>query len=195
MEPLQIQLILEILGRPAENVKQALASIVTKLSNEQQVKILEHTFHEPVPVKDAVNLYTAFADITLEIRSLDAYFNVLFMYLPSHVELLYPEQIILTNAELNAFANSIMQRMHQYDAVVKNALVERDIFLKKVQELAPHVFHEIAKVAPAPSATQHGTPRDSNSATKKKSPRKTASKKASRTPKQKHAPQRTKKKL
>lgn len=160
MEPLQIQLILEILGRPAENVKQALASIVTKLSNEQQVKILEHTLHEPVPVKDVKDLYTAFADITLEIRSLDAYFNVLFMYLPSHVELLYPENISLSNAELNAFANSIMQRMHQYDATVKNVLVERDIFLRKIQELAPQVLSDITKVAPAPSATPLGTPKE-----------------------------------
>lgn len=159
MEPLQIQLILEILGRPTENVKQALSSIVTKLGNEQHVKILEHTFHEPVPVKDAENLYTAFADITLEISSLEAYFSVLFVYMPSHVELLYPEHITLTNTELNAFANSIMQRMHQYDAVVKNALIERDIFLRKVQELAPQVFHEIAKAAPAPSTTPLGTPR------------------------------------
>ena len=175
MEPLQIQLILEVLGRPADNVKQALASIVIKLGKEQHVKILENTFHEPVPVKDAHDLFTAFAELTLEIRTLEAYFIVLFMYMPSHVELLYPEHITLTNTELNAFANSIVQRMHQYDAVVKNTLVERDIFLRKIQERAPAVFHEITSVAPAPSTTPLGmqaAPQKKESQKRKKKPQK-----------------------
>ena len=179
MEPLQVQLIIEVMGRPAENVKQALASIVTRLGGEQDITILERTFHDPAPVQDAKDLYTTFADVTLEVRSLTAYFNLLFSYMPSHVELVYPERITLSNTELNSFANHLIQRMHNYDAVVKNVLVERDLFLRKVQEQAPAVFQSIMKEAPAASTSLHEnspTKAGTQAPKKKASPRKTAAK-------------------
>ncbi len=143
MPPIQIQIILEVLGRPAENVQQALASVVTKLASEKGVKVLERNFHDPSPVPNVQDLYTAFVEVTLEVESLEHYFTVLFAYMPSHVELIYPERIVLDNAALNQFANQLMQRLHNYDAVVKNVVVERDILLKKIQQEAPHLLQQV----------------------------------------------------
>lgn len=147
MEALQTQIILEVLGRPANNVQQALASVVTKLASEKGVKITESVFHEPAVVPNARDLYTAFAEVTLEVPSLEQYFALLFSYVPSHAELLYPERITLDSARLNQFANQILNRMHNYDAVVKNVIVERDILLKKIQNEAPQLFQQLAQQA------------------------------------------------
>lgn len=154
MGPIQIQIILEVLGRPADNVKQALASIVTKLEGEKGIKVLERVLHEPAPVPDAKDLYTAFAEVTLELPSLESYFGIIFAYMPSHVEMIYPERITLDNAALNHFANQLLQRLHNYDSVVKNVLVERDQVFKKIQQEAPHLLRKPSPTPPQNPKTQ-----------------------------------------
>ncbi len=158
MEPIQIQIVMEVLGRPASNVQQALASVVTKLASEKNVKVLERKFHEPVKVPNAHELYTSFVEVTLEIDSLDKYFAVLFSYMPSHVELIYPERITLDNAALNQFANQLMQRLHNYDAVVKNMMIERDVLLKRIEQEAPQLLSHPDITPQVPNSAQAQTP-------------------------------------
>ena len=175
MEKIHIQIILEVLGRPAENVQQALASVVTKLAGEKGVKVLERTFHDPALVPNSNDLYTAFVEVNLEIDSLEQYFSILFSYMPSHVELIYPERISLDNAALNQFANQVMHRLHNYDAVVKNVIVERDLLLKKIRAEAPHLLKSPApQIATMPSHPEEkpSSPSESFSKNSKKKSKK-----------------------
>lgn len=173
MKGIQVQLVIEIMGRPADNVKQALAAIITKLENEKGITILERTFHEPLPLKDT-DLFTAFVDVLVEADSLENYFYLLFAYMPSHSEIIYPEAITLDNARMNQFANQLIQKLHNYDSLAKNMLVERDIFFKKVQELAPNV---ISALFPNRSQTPPTITEIKPSETKIKKESKSASKK------------------
>ena len=141
---LQVQVIFEILGRPAENVKEALVSLIARLEKEAGITVREKTFHAPVLAQGTKDLYTAFVEVTVEIASLEHYFDMLFAYMPSHVELIYPERLTLDNNALNQFAGKLLNRMHGYDSVVKNMLVERDIILAKVKEKAPHLLQELS---------------------------------------------------
>ena len=169
MDPIQIQIVMEVLGRPVSNVQQALASVVTKLASEKGVKVLERKFHEAAKVPNAEDLYTSFVEVTLEIDSLDRYFAVLFSYMPSHVELIYPERITLDNAALNQFANQLMQRLHNYDAVVKNVMMERDVLLRRIEKDAPHLLGHsdiIPKEANPPKAAL--SPKETNKQSNRK---------------------------
>ncbi len=140
MENLHANIVLEILGRPKDHVKETLQTLVLRLGTEKGIKILDKTIHEPIPVKDAKDLFTTFAEVSLELESLNNYFGVLFGYMPSHIELVHPEKISLTNFDLNDLGNKLVQRLHDYDAITKNVLVEKDMLLKKLQEIAPHLF-------------------------------------------------------
>ena len=137
MEKLQANIILEILGKPKENVSSALQTLVTKLGNEPGVKIIDQVIHPVVKVKDSKELFTSFAEITLELESLDNYFGILFAYMPSNIELVSPERITLKNDELNVLANKLAARLHDYDAIAKRMIAERNILISKMQEVAP----------------------------------------------------------
>lgn len=140
MEKLQAQLIIEILGRPPEHIKEALQTIILRMNAEEGVKVLEKTIHEPKPVENSKDLYTTFADILIELNSVEDYINILFTYLPAHADLIYPESIEIRNDMLNIIGNKILQRIHEYDAITKNIVVERDLYLQKLKEVAPHLF-------------------------------------------------------
>lgn len=145
MEKLQVNIVLEMLGRPAEHIKKSLNLLVEKIGADKGVKILSRNVHDPVPAQDSKDLYTTFAELSLELDSLENYFGIVFTYLPSHVELVYPENIEINNFDLNALANSITNRMHTYDAIAKKMLFEKNVLLKKLQEVAPHLFKQEAK--------------------------------------------------
>ncbi len=145
MDKIKANIILEILGRPVSNVIEALNTLIKKLSEEKGVKITEKKVHPPVEVKDAKDLYTTFAEISLDLDSLGNYFGVLFGYMPSHIELVYPERITLRNDDVNHLANLIAQRLHNYDAVAKKMIFERDILAQKLKEVAPELFKQMTE--------------------------------------------------
>lgn len=140
MEKIQANMILEILGRPKENVVTALGTIIDNLSKEKGTLIKEKTLHEPAPVKDSKDLFTTFAELAIEFDSLSDYYHIMFAYMPSNIEIVYPEKITVKNDELTSIGNKLIQRLHDYDAVVKNTLMEKEILVKKLYEIAPHLF-------------------------------------------------------
>ncbi|MBI2631999.1 hypothetical protein HYW75_03275 [Candidatus Pacearchaeota archaeon] len=137
MEKINATVILEILGKPKENVLNALQGLIVKLGNEQGVKIIDQVVHPIIKVKDSKELFTSFAELTLELDSLDYFFGILFTYMPSHIELISPERINLRNDELNILANKLASRLHDYDAIAKRMIAERNILIQKLQEVAP----------------------------------------------------------
>ena len=142
-EKLQAQMILEIMGRPAEHVKEALNALIVKLGSEQGVNILDKKCHEPASVKDHSDIYTTFADITLELDEIGHYFFIIFAYMPSHIEIVQPEKFLLANFDLNDIGNGLIQRLHNYDAVTKNALAERNFLLEKIKEVSPELHKQL----------------------------------------------------
>lgn len=135
MGKLQVNIILEILGKPAENVQTALKLLIERLGKENGVKITEQTIHEPSPLKEHPDLYTAFADLILELDSLDNYFGIIFAYMPAHIELITPEVINLKNEDLNILANKLASRLHDYDAIAKKLLFDNEQLANKLREI------------------------------------------------------------
>lgn len=132
MEKLQARLILEILGRPAEHVTEALKMIVEKISKEKGVKILEKNIHDPVAVKDARDLFTSFTEIVIECDSLSSFFGIVFAYMPANIELIEPLELNIRNDEFTALANRIIQRLHNYDAIARRLIVDNQELRKKL---------------------------------------------------------------
>lgn len=140
MEHLTVHAILEVLGRPASNVTDALKIIVDKMKGEKELKLISSKIHEPVAVKDSKDLFTSFVEVEVQLPSLNHLYSFLFVYMPANIEVSYPETITISNQDLNQMTNQLMLRMHQYDAIAKNALSEKEFVTRKLFEVAPHLF-------------------------------------------------------
>jgi len=137
-------MILEILGRPPEHIKEALNTITVRLGAEKGVEVLEKKIHDVIPVKESKDLFSTFAELTIEIGSLQHLFGIIFAYMPSNIEITHPEKIDIGNDDLNSLISALAQRLHTYDAVTKKALTDKDILLKKLSEVAPKLFKKEA---------------------------------------------------
>ncbi|MEM4271298.1 MAG: hypothetical protein QXO70_04365 [Candidatus Pacearchaeota archaeon] len=140
MKKLQIDIVLEILGRPKDHVKTALEQLVDRLGKEKDVKILNKKIHEVKEINDKKDLFTSFAEVSLELNSLNSFFGILFAYMPANIELISPEKIEITNNELTELGNKLIARLHDYDAITKKVIIERNIALSELKKYAPHLF-------------------------------------------------------
>ncbi|MSS75264.1 hypothetical protein EXS73_03585 [Candidatus Pacearchaeota archaeon] len=150
-EIVQSRIILEVLGRPPEEVAAALDLLIQNIGKEAGVTVIGSDMHDPVPVKDSKDLFTAFAEVTIETTTLEHLFGILFAYMPSNVEVISPQEIIYTNATVNHFANILLTRLHNYDAISKKLLNEKNFMTQELYKVAPHLFK---KQDPTPAQQQ-----------------------------------------
>lgn len=126
--------ILEILGRPAEHIKNTLNEITDKINNEKGVKITEKKVHEAKEVKDSKDLYSSFAEIEAEFDAIENLLSVAFTYLPSHLEIISPEEIRMKNIDVSNIITAILLRLHKYDEIVRkvnyDSMVLQDAIMK-----------------------------------------------------------------
>lgn len=154
MEKLKANIIMEVLGRPPEHITEAIAALVDKLGSEKGVKVLDKKIHDPTPVRDSKDLFTTFAELSLEIDSLSNLFGIMFAYMPANVEIVSPESFTLSNIELNELANRLMARLHDYDAITKKFVYERNFLLGKLREVAPEMFRKMQEAPKAEEKTE-----------------------------------------
>lgn len=140
MEKMQVNLIIEIMGKPKEHVSESLKFLVDKMSERSGVKIINKTLHEPVEIKDSKDLFTTFAEISAEFDSLESYFGFIFAYMPSNVEIISPKSFEIKNNDLTDIGNKLLVRLHDYDAIAKKIIAEKNFLLAKLYEVAPHLF-------------------------------------------------------
>lgn len=142
MEKIKASLILEILGRPPEYLMESLKMLLDAMDKETGIKIIEKRVHEPIQAPDSKDLFTSFAEITIEADSLETYVAIVFKYMPANVEIINPENMTLRNSDLSLLTNRIVLRLHEYDAIAKRLVVDNDMLKKKLFEVAPHLFKQ-----------------------------------------------------
>ena len=169
-EPLQVNIVIEILGRPKENIINAMDLLIDRLSKEKGIKILNKKIHDPISVENS-NLYTSFTEISLELEGISNFFGVLFAYMPSHIEIVSPENISLSNTFLNEIGNVLVQRLHNYDAITKKVVYEKQMILEKIKEKT----EELSKKQKE-NPTEETPLKKSTKSTKSKKPRKSKKK-------------------
>jgi len=143
MEKIKVNAILEVLGRPKEHLESSIKNLVSQIGTEKGLLVTSKKFHEAVEVKDSKDLFTTFTEISLDFDSVEDMLQFVFKYLPSNIEVSSPSSISLTNQDLTFLTNRLAQKLHQYDAIVKNTLAQKDMLARKLKEVAPHLFKKI----------------------------------------------------
>ena len=135
MSSITAKFILEILGRPAEHLTSSLNELIAKMGSEKGISVVSKDVHKPKAVEKTDNLWTAFADIELNFETVQHFFNAVIMYMPAHVEIVAPDSFKINTFEMNELSNFIISRLHNYDAVAKKLMGEREILIRKLEYL------------------------------------------------------------
>ncbi len=126
--------IFEMLGRPADYLKDTLVNFLDKISKEEGIEIINKKIHEPKKIEQAENLFTTFTEVEMNFKNMNNLFRIIFVYMPSHIEIISPEELRIKNFDLNNLTNELVRRLHQYDELTKRLNVEREILQNQLQQ-------------------------------------------------------------
>ena len=134
---IRVMFIFEILGRPAEHIKQTISQLVDKLGEFPGIKIDKKTIHEPKLLENekTKDLFTTFAEVEVLGDDINAIINIVFNALPSHVEIIEPEELEFKNFDLTNLLSSLTVKLHRYDEIAKAITLERSMLINRLKEM------------------------------------------------------------
>jgi hypothetical protein len=148
MADIKAMLIFEMLGKPAEHLKAILAQFIEKLGKEPGVQIINKTLNEPKRIDESTKeFYTTFAEIEANFKNIETLMDIIFSYMPSHVEVISPTELNVKNFEITSLMTGLALRLHKYDELTKLLAMERDSLKKKLQVINAPAIPEVT--APA----------------------------------------------
>ena len=108
--------IIEVLGKPKEHVETALNQYIGHIKEDSELVVLNEEYSD---VKEQGKLWSKFAELELVIKGTRKLISFCFEYMPSSLEILKPEHLIMRNAEISNFLNDLQARLHNVDMIVK----------------------------------------------------------------------------
>ncbi|MBI2043852.1 hypothetical protein HYT24_00620 [Candidatus Pacearchaeota archaeon] len=127
--------ILEVIGRPKEHLTETLKDLIKNMDGEKGVHVLSKKINDPVLMKDQKDFYTSFAEIEVNVEELIYLMILIFKYMPAHLEIISPENLQLTNTDINDLLNELTRRLHGYDEIARIIQNEKFVLEKKLREV------------------------------------------------------------
>jgi hypothetical protein len=109
---------------------------------EKGVKILSKKINEPKTIENS-ELFITFAELEVEIDDLMKLFTLVFVYMPSHVEIVKPSKVEISNFDINAVCNELTRKLHEYDGIAKRMMLEKEILERRLKEKHGENFLEV----------------------------------------------------
>ncbi|MBI2541990.1 hypothetical protein HYV80_04740 [Candidatus Woesearchaeota archaeon] len=115
--------IIEVLGKPKEHVENAIKEYIEHIKQDSELVILNEEYSD---AEEHGSLWSKFVEIELVVKGTKKLIAFCFEYMPSSLEILKPEHLVMTNPELSSFLNDLQARLHDVDMVVKKLKAEND---------------------------------------------------------------------
>ena len=136
--------IIEVLGKPKEYVEDALKQYIEHIKEDHELVVLNEDYSE---AKEQGRMWSKFVELDLIIKGTKKLISFCFEYMPSSLEVLKPEHLIMTNAELSNFLNDLQARLHNVDMVVKQQKAESDFLKQNMHAIIHNTIIICLKVA------------------------------------------------
>ena len=136
--------IIEVLGKPKEHVEQAIKEYVEHIKEDSELVILNEDYSD---TEEKGSLWSKFVELELVVKGTKKLISFCFEYMPSSIEVLKPEHLIMTNPELSNFLNDLQARLHSVDMVVKQQKAENDFLRQNMNAIIHNAIIICLKVS------------------------------------------------
>lgn len=144
-EPKKVKarVIVEVVGKPEEHVKKALGIVIDKIKTQKGLKILTEKSYKPKHVEP---FFSTFAEIDIEFADPNLIVGFCYDFMPSSLDILEPDNIVLNSKELAGILNDLLTRLHSVNMSVANYSAENEILNRNAKALLKNlVMHALEK--------------------------------------------------
>ncbi|MBL7054887.1 hypothetical protein ISS05_03965 [Candidatus Woesearchaeota archaeon] len=134
---IRCRIIIEVLGKPKEHVEKTIKEYIEKIKKDPDLIILKTDFAE---TKQQDNFFTTFAELEMVIKGIPKLIGFCFDYMPSSLEIIKPDELILDNKAISDFLNDLQARLHSMDMVVKQLKNENEFLKRNMNNVIKNVI-------------------------------------------------------
>jgi hypothetical protein len=129
-------MIIEIAGRPAQHIKDALVAHVGQIKGLKYAKLINATYSEPRKIEGVEQeMYSCFAEVEVESLDFADMMNLVFDFMPSSFEIIEPSEVKMSLSDATSVLNTLSGRLHKYDEIAKVAQFQVQQLAQKFQEM------------------------------------------------------------
>ena len=119
----EARVIIEVLGKPKEHVEETRNNIISQLESDKEMLITNKYLAD---TKEEDGLWSTFLEVELWFSSLKKLMQFSIIYMPSHIEILRPDQMILKTQDLSEVLSDFIQNLHTLNQVYHEKNIEND---------------------------------------------------------------------
>jgi len=120
MVKIKVRFIIQIAGKPVENVQKALEHVLGKLKEEtEKFNIVESHIEKP-ELDDKSTLYSGFIEVLAVFKDSTHILEFILDYTPTSVEVEEPEEIKLNNSDFTGILNDFSQNILNHQSEIRN---------------------------------------------------------------------------
>lgn len=134
VEKIVARFIIQIAGKPVENVDRALKLVLSKIKEDKAFKVIESHIGEP-ELEDETTLYAGFLEVVIKFAEFNKILDFILDYTPSSIEVEEPSEITFDAPDLTAVLNDMSSAILKSVNQVRNLNAHVHILNKKVKEL------------------------------------------------------------
>lgn len=128
---LQIKAIIEILGKPKEHVEKTINKVIEELEKRKDIEIIDK---EIADIKEVEKFFSTYTDVELKLSNMDTLIDFCFDFLPSNIEILYPEKLDIDSHLFAEYLNDLLAKLHQQSMIIRNLHAENIIMKEKLRK-------------------------------------------------------------
>ena len=124
------RIILEVVGSPKDHVEKTISMILENIRTNKQWEVIDETM---APAEQIEKLFSTFAEVEINFKSLAQIIGFCFDFMPSSIEIIEPNSLNIENTSATGLINDLIARLHRYDMFLKNLHAE-NLTLKQEKE-------------------------------------------------------------
>lgn len=113
-----IRAAIEVLGYPESHVNEVIKKIIEKLKSEEGINVLKENISATEKVKE--KFFASFIDVEMKLNDTNKLLNFCYEYLPSSLEILDTEKVVIPVREFTSAMNEMLAKLHHYNIVMNN---------------------------------------------------------------------------
>ena|SRR3989338_3352622 len=110
--------IIEVIGHPENHVNEICIKVLENLKKENGITIIKEETNSAELVKE--NIFAAHIEVELKFFDISKLLNFCYEYLPSEMQIIDTEKIVLSVNEMNNGLGEMLRRLHSLNLMLHN---------------------------------------------------------------------------
>lgn len=124
--------VIEVVGFPQDYVNETLQNLLKKIQDDPEIKVTHKEVSTAIQAKE---VFSTFAELDVEFKSVTHLIGFCYDYTPSSIEVSEPEHHSLSAFQLTGLLNDLLARLHQYEMLLKTFQARNLVLNKKLENL------------------------------------------------------------